>query len=193
MLLVAGLVAVFSGASRAQPVEPSTVAPHSQARLDGEANHLARVGVWGGANLVGGLLAGTMAESDPVQAFGLQSAAWGAVNLGIAGVLLSRGEQMPESTYAAERAAERRYQRYLQINLVLDGGYLLAGGLTSLTAPSGPGGGIQRGHGAALVTQGAALLLLDGMAYHASRRRSAALAQVRVLPAPGGAQVTVRL
>lgn len=182
-----------SSVTVAQPVEPSTVAYYSEARMNGEADHLMRIGTWGGANLVGGLLAATMADSETLQAFGLQSAAWGAINLGIAGVLLSRGDPRIESTYEAERAAERRNQRFLRLNLVLNSGYLLVGGATTLSAPDGEAGAPQRGHGAAILTQGAVLLLLDGLSYHESRQRSGHLRTVRLQPRPRGAHVVVRL
>jgi hypothetical protein len=152
-----------------------------------------RVGAWGGTNLVGGFLAATMSESDTWSSFGVQSAGWGAVNLGIVAIALTRGPSVAPTTFEEERAAERRYQRLLRVNLALNGGYMLVGGLTALSAEDGSGGDRQRGHGAAIVTQGAALLLLDGLAYRDSRRRGTALRQVDVRPGPGGAHIAVRL
>lgn len=188
-----GLLLVLTGASLAQPVEPSIVAAHTRARLDGEADHLMRVGAWGGTNLVGGFLAATMSDSNMWSSFGVQSAGWGAVNLGIVAIALTQRASSTPTTFEEERAEERRYQRALRINLALNGGYVLVGGLTTLSAEAGPDGARQRGHGVAIVTQGAALLLLDGLAYHDSRRRTTTLRQVAVRPGPMGAHVAVRL
>jgi len=169
------------------------VAPYTAARLDGEADHLMRVGAWGGASLVGGLIAATLSDSDAASAYGLQSVAWGAINLGIAGTVLSRRAPPAEVTYEAERAAERRLQRLLGINLALNSGYILVGGATALSAPEGTRGARQRGHGSAIVVQGAALMLLDAVAYHDSRRRSATLQHVRLTASPSGAHLSIRL
>lgn len=178
--------------------------PHSHAQeapdmptlqhLDVEDDHLMRVGAWGGASLVSGSLL-LMIGSDPaMRSYGVQTTLWGVANLAIAGVGLASRAHPPPRSAEAEREAEARLARVLAANLQLNTGYVALGTAVWVTAPHGTDGAARRGHGAAIVTQGLTLLLLDGVAYVALRRRHAggeALARVR--PSPYGAGVVVAL
>lgn len=184
------LVSALGGAARghAQPASPTDL------RIDAQDDHLMRVGAWGGASLVSGVMLIMLGSDAATRSYGVQTTAWGAANLTIAGMgLAARGHALPRSA-DDERAAEERFARILAINLQLNAGYVALGTAVWVTAPHGTDGAARRGHGAAIVTQGLTLLLLDGVAYVALRRRHAggeALARVR--PSPYGAGVVVAL
>ena len=141
--------------------------------------HLWRVAAWGMANVALGvslLAVGDRREHPARHGFGVQSAAWGAVNIGIATVALSTGFGDPTSSLAAAIRAENAYADVLLLNLGLNVGY--AGVGAALVAvghragiPSAQTRGALRGHGWALVLQGAGLFALDGIAWLGSRTR----------------------
>lgn len=168
---------------------------------DAQRAHLRRVGAWGLANAVGGaaLWLASDAETSPGwRAFGLQSAAWGAVNTGIAAVGLASGAGDPTAGWAAALAAENGYADVLLVNLGLNVGYAAVG--TTLWAVSGRGVSnpdAWRGHGIALIVQGAGLFVLDGVAYLGTRARLDALvdlaASASLAAGPGGLTLTVGL
>jgi len=103
------------------------------------------------------------------------SAGWGAVNVGIATVGLLTTSAAPTDP-AALLAAERQFHDILLFNLGLNVAYS-AVGATML------GAGYRdvahaarwRGFGTSLILQGAGLLVLDGIAFFASRTRLATL------------------
>ena len=150
-------------------------------RADQEA-HLWRVGAWGLANAVGGAalaLASDRSAEPGRWAFGVQSGAWGVVNVGIAAVGLANGPGDVTADWAAAFAAENGYADVLLVNLGLNVGYAAVGG--TLLAVAGRGVSTPaawRGHGAALVLQGAGLFVLDGVAYLGTRARLGALADL---------------
>jgi len=126
-----------------------------------ERAHLLRVGAWG----VASMLAGTMLlalgawrgrRSPLLFHFGLQTAAWGAIDLAIA-VAGVRGLTL------RDYAAATRLDRVLWLNVGLDVGYVAVGATLALAGwllgrrlgPVGAGIGI--------VVQGAALLALDAV------------------------------
>ena len=93
-------------------------------------------------------------STDPgLKAFGQQTAMWGLVDLAIAGVGAARPEGDPD-----------RVRKVLLINAALDVGYIAAGAhvayhRTTLGGRLSPEAA--RGHGLAVVSQGAALLVFD--------------------------------
>ena len=168
---------------------------------DAQRAHLWRVGAWGLANAVGGaaLWLSADAEASPGRrAFGLQSAAWGAVNTGIAVVGLAGGADAPTADLAAALGAENGYADVLLVNLGLNVGYAAVG--ATLWAVSGrgvPNPDAWRGHGVALVVQGAGLFVLDGVAYLGTRARLGALVDLAgsasLAATPGGVALIVGL
>ncbi|MDX1675689.1 MAG: hypothetical protein R3314_12915, partial [Longimicrobiales bacterium] len=124
-----------------------------------------------------GLLAGTGGGAHPGwRGFGVQAAAWGAINLGIVGWAFASGFDAPAGSLAGAIAAEDAYGNILLVNLGLNVGYMLVGGALAVAA----GHGIARpaavrGHGLGVVVQGLGLLVLDGIAYAGSRGRMEAL------------------
>ena len=138
---------------------------------------------WAGASIVaGGALAATgqATGSRALRAFGAQTAAWGAVDLGIAafGELRRRGRLATvEDPYSAQTvAAERRQlRRVLLVNAGLDVGYIAtgaAGVLWGSRRADGSGGlPAVMGHSAAVVSQGAFLLAFDTWHARALRER----------------------
>jgi sulfite exporter TauE/SafE len=125
------------------------------------------------------------------------TAGWGAVNVGIAtaGLLAT---SPPAATPGAVLEAERQFHDILLFNLGLNvaysavGGTMLAAGYRDVAAA-----GRWRGFGTALVLQGAGLLVLDGLAFVASRARLADLlaptGALSVHPLPTGVGLTIAL
>jgi hypothetical protein len=124
-----------------------------------ERAHLIRLAVWGGASLlVGSALLGLMRarghRSALLDHFGIQTMAWGAVELVLAAAGLQRLE-------LRDLAGATRLDRFLWLNIGLDGGYVMVG-ITLLVL----GWRVTRrmglvGAGMAVMIQGAALALLD--------------------------------
>lgn len=131
---------------------------------------LTTLATWGAASTAIGTGLWLWARDDPqARAFGRQTAAWGAIDLAIAGIGFWRARAGGEPTPAALR-------RTLGINAVLDVGYVGGGWwlrrnaervqnrLPRYSAASA------RGDGAAVMVQGGFLLVLDtGFAVLAGR------------------------
>lgn len=164
--------------------------------------HLWRVAAWGGANVIGGLaLAGASSRTGPTAArwnFAAMSAGWGAVNVGIAAVGLATTPSTPLTDPAAALAAERQFHDILLFNLALNLGYAAVGGTMLAAGYRGIDSAARwRGFGTALILQGAGLLVLDGIAFLASRTRLSALldpaSALSLQIAPTGAALTLSL
>jgi hypothetical protein len=111
---------------------------------------------FGLASVAGGSWLARRADGEGARAFGQQTAAWGAVNLGIAGVSALRSGRSPVDPV--------RVRRILLVNAALDLGYIAAG--AHVAAHRTTFGGrltpqAARGHGLAVVLQGLGLLNLD--------------------------------
>ena len=165
-----------------------------------EQAHLWRVGVWGGVNALGGLalvLGTSRARHAARWHFGGMTAGWGIVNVGIAAVGLWAASP-PSAEPGAVLAAERQFHDILLLNLGLNVAYsavgstMLAAGYRNVAAA-----GRWRGFGTALILQGAGLLVLDGIAFFASRTRLAdllpATTALSLEPLPTGLALTVSL
>jgi hypothetical protein len=161
--------------------------------------HLWRVAAWGGANALGGLALvwGSGRSRQPAAwHFGAMTAGWGAVNVGIAAAGLYAATP-PEPTAAAVLGAERQFHDILLFNLGLNVAYsavgatMLGAGYRDVTSA-----GRWRGFGTSLILQGAGLLVLDGIAFFASRARLGTLldagVSLSVHPLPAGAAVALR-
>jgi hypothetical protein len=124
-----------------------------------ERAHLVRLIVWGGASvLVGSTLLGLMRlrghRSALLEHFGLQTMAWGAIEL----VLALTGFHRLE---LRDLAGATRLDRFLWLNIGPDVGYVMVGMTLSvlgwrMARRLGPVGA-----GMAVVVQGSALALLD--------------------------------
>lgn len=208
IVAVAALLAVPAGGvgqepgagegSRREGAVEAQVERLSRALLADQRAHLRRVAVWGGLNLVGG--SALALASDPGttgRAFGVQSAGWGGVNVAIAAWGLLSEAPEPSTTLAGALEAEDGWSHLLLVNLGLNVGYAAVGG--TLLALAGDGASdpdALRGHGAALVLQGAGLFALDWLAWRASGRRLEALrgrvgGGVGPGPVPGSTSLTV--
>jgi hypothetical protein len=127
---------------------------------------LARTKVaWGMASVVAGLGLVAATGTPWRRSFGLQTAGWGAVDLGIAAVgLRLQGRRMsllPDPYAAQPQEAERRkLWRILMVNAVADVGYVALGMKMARDSRSRVSGA-----GVAVVVQGAFLLLHDS--FHA--------------------------
>jgi hypothetical protein len=167
------------------------VAELSAERVDSERAHLLRIAVWGGASLAlgAGLFAyGQRADAPLARGFGMQTALWGGIN-GAIGLL---ADPRPASAdWASALGGERFLHDVLLVNMGLNVGYMAVG--AALVAASHRGvrhPQAWRGHGWAVVVQGAALFALDGVVLLASRARIAGLLGVpgdlSALSSPGG-------
>lgn len=149
-------------------------APLARALSDAQRAHLWRVAAWGGANLAAGLALLSTSPSATApgrRGFGIQTAAWGAINVGIAAWGLS-AHGMPEPGLGSVLRAEDGYAHVLLVNLGLNVGYMAVGTALMVAANHGlRGGAAVRGHGGAVVVQGLGLLVLDGIAWAGSRGR----------------------
>ncbi|MGV1037437.1 MAG: DUF6992 family protein [Candidatus Nanopelagicales bacterium] len=120
--------------------------------MDGRTLGIRLAGL-GAANVVAGLGFWRFGRGEQVPAFGQQSAMWGLVDLGIAGVSLARP--------AGEAS---RVRTVLLVNAGLDVAYI-AGGAHVAYHRSTFGGRVSseaaRGHGLAVIVQGAQLLAFD--------------------------------
>jgi hypothetical protein len=124
-----------------------------------ERAHLLRLIAWGAASVVTGtvlLLVAARGTPRPpfLHHFGLQTAAWGAIDL-VLGLLSYRNLAPRDLQDAAQ------LDRFLWLNLGLDAGYVGIGATLAIAAWTlgRRWGGV--GAGAAIVIQGLALLVLD--------------------------------
>jgi hypothetical protein len=124
-----------------------------------ERTHLLRILAWGATSvLLGTLLLATLAATrrrSPLLAnFGIQTAAWGAVDLALAGWAW-------RALALRDLAGATRLDRIVWLNIGLDAGYVFVGAALAIV-----GWRLARSHalvgaGVAIVVQGLALALLD--------------------------------
>lgn len=182
LLMLVGMVGPSQAQVRPHDPDSQGATNWTEARLASQERHLWRVAAWGTLNALGGaVLVLTLSRSDRPAGwgFGLQSGAWGVINVGIATAgLLGQGGTGPES-WAEAVAAERTYHDILLLNMGLNVAYagvgtamVVAGYRDVRSAQS------WRGHGTALILQGAGLLVLDGISLVASRTRLVDLLRV---------------
>jgi len=183
LLAIALLGLALPGAGSAQvAAEPAGLADLTVALEEAKRDHLWRVAIWGGANVAlgVGLLASGSRESTPRRfGFGVQSTAWGAINLGIVGASLLAGDPELPTTLAGALSAENGWSDLLLVNLGLNVGYMGVG--TALAVAAGRGLGRPeevRGHAYGVIVQGAGLFILDGVAWLASRARMDGLTEL---------------
>ena len=131
----------------------------SDTLLLAERAHLVRLLAWGAASVlagsaVGALLAARRIASPLLAHFAIQSAAWGAIDLLIAGIAW-RGLAMRDV------AGATRLDRLLWLNAGLDVGYVAVGATLAIAGwVHGRSLGAV-GAGLGIVVQGIALLVLD--------------------------------
>ena len=156
---------------RARSADPERINVLVTDRLQAERNHLWRVAAWGVSNVAGGLSLRAASDQSDTQAFGFQSAAWGAVNVGIAAAGLLGSRDQP-ATWRRAVDAERRYHDILLANLGLNVGYASVGTAMVVASTYDVDQSAEwRGHGSALILQGAGLFVLDTIAWLGSRGR----------------------
>ena len=197
-LLLAAAVAPSAVAQRTDTVRaalPERARALVSAREAAERGHLTRLAVWGGVSAAGGAalaLASSRRRTPARWAFGVQTAGWGLVNASIAAFGLSKSPADP-ATLAEATHRENGYHDILLFNEGLNVAYV-ATGVTMVVAGSRGvrGADAWRGHGWAVVAQGAMLLALDGVAIAGSSSRYDALNAISAEVRPGGAAVTVR-
>jgi len=158
------------------------VARLSDALQTSRQDHLWRVAIWGGANVALGigLLAGANRDRTPTRfGFGVQSAAWGAINLGIVGASVLSGDPETATSLSAALSEENGWSDVLLVNLGLNVGYMGVGTALAIAAGRGLSRPDEvRGHAYGVIAQGAGLFILDGVAWLASRGRLDALVEM---------------
>lgn len=106
---------------------------------------------WGTASV---LVGGAFALPRRTRGFGVQTLMWGAIDLMLAAVTRGR-DKVPQA---------QTLRRILLVNAALDVGYVAAGAHLAVRTPT-LGGRLRpadgRGHGLAVVLQGAALFVID--------------------------------
>lgn len=142
---------------------------------EAKRDHLWRIAAWGGASValgVGLLSSGSRERTPRRFGFGVQSAAWGAINLGIVGVSLLSGEPELPTTLSGALSAENGWSDVLLVNLGLNVGYMGVGTALAIAAGQGLGRADEvRAHAYGVIVQGAGLFVLDGIAWLSSRAR----------------------
>ncbi|MEV5040782.1 DUF6992 family protein [Microbacterium sp. LMI1x-1-1.1] len=106
---------------------------------------------WGTASV---LVGGALALVPRTRAFGVQTLMWGAIDAGLA-AFTRRQQAVPK---------KRMLRRILLVNAALDVGYVATGAHLAARTPSFGGrlgAADARGHGLAIVIQGAALFVID--------------------------------
>lgn len=200
------LLLVALGVPAGNAAQGQTAAPRSGSLVQAQSGqlqvarraHLWRVAAWGGANALGGLAlvwASSRSTRSARWHFGAMSAGWGVVNVGIAAGLLASGSPPVEPN--ALLAAERQFHDVLLFNLGLNVAYSAVGAMMLGASYYGVNNVDRwRGFGASLILQGMGLLVLDGIAFWASRGRLASLldagVQLSVQAAPAGAALTLQ-
>lgn len=183
ILVIAPVAIATTPAGAEEPVEVSLAIAGD--RLDAGRAHLWRNLVWGGTSAVGGAalaLSADRAEHPTRWAFGIQTAIWGGIDIGIAavGLYLLRGPP-DERGVRATVGKERLFHDALLVNMGLDVGYIAVGTAMLIAADSGVDNADEwRGHGAAVVIQGSALLAFEILAWRDSRRRLGRLLDLSV-------------
>ncbi len=201
-VLLVALVVPARNATQGQTAAPradSLVQAQSAQLQAAKQGHLWRVAAWGGVNALGGLAlvwASSRSGTSTRWHFGAMSAGWGVVNVGIAaGGLLASGA--PPAEPGALVSAERQFHDVLLFNLGLNVAYSAVGATMLGASYYGIDNvGRWRGFGTALILQGIGLLVLDGIAFWASRGRLSSLldagVQLSVQAAPTGAALTLQ-
>jgi hypothetical protein len=199
MLSVAfvALAALASSPPTSSGSSPPTTAVQrlSAQRVAAEQDHLRRLAIWAGSNVVAG--AGLAWLSTPglspldeaqvptsLQGVAIQSLVWGGINLTICGI----GFAFP-STATSDRdealSAEDDLGKVLWTNVGLDAGYMFAGGTMIAAGQLGAKPAVDwQSHGAGIITQGAGLLILDVIAVWSSGPREEALQALPTSSAP---------
>lgn len=145
-------------------------------RLDDGRAHLWRNLVWGSVSAAGGAalaLTSDRAKHPTRWAFGVQTAIWGGIDIAIAGVGLYLLAGPPDDRDLAETIdKERLFHDALLLNMGLDVGYVAVGAAMLVAARKDFANAAEwRGHGAAIVIQGSALLAFEIVAWRQARRR----------------------
>ena len=138
---------------------------------------------WGTTStLTGGLMLITGREH-----FGLMTASWGVINLGIAGYgLLTAPSPGADITFSKALRNEKRLRNFLIINSALNVGYVAAGAALWRHSDSRR----IKEYGAAIVGQGVFLMIFDAAYLVITNRR---LEKLQILPSEAGIGASLRV
>ena len=143
------------------PVMAATPQQDAQeAAMRQEQIALQSLAAWGGSNAIVGAAASRFTADPQWQAFHEMNAAWGAVNLSLAGVGLLSASREPDPH--TQRVRWLDYPAIFALNAGLDVGYIAAGAwLWKSGEEQADATKVGRGH--AVMLQGSALLIFDAV------------------------------
>lgn len=164
---ILALLLALNTAAFAQDNAPEPAATElrslNQARIRTDMTGMKVLGAWGAVNTVAGI-AGSFAAADAEwKHFHQMNAAWGVVNLSIAGLgyLGARHERNRELSGARALHRYESTKRLFLLNAGLDGLYIGTGAFLLAHSRNSGDRDMYRGFGKSLLLQGAGLLVFD--------------------------------
>ena len=128
---------------------------------------------WGLLNAAGGIAGIATAMDDEWKHFHQMNAAWGIINLSIAGLGYLGARRELKKQYSPAQALHRyeATKRLYLLNAGLDGLYIATGAVLTEYARRAGDADLYRGFGKSLILQGAGLLLFDVTMFTAHHHR----------------------
>jgi len=142
-------------------------------RIHTDMNGMWALASWGLMHTVVGLAGATLESTGELKHFHQMNAAWGMVNLGIAGLGYFGARRELNKSYSPSRALHRyeATKRLYLINAGLDGLYIAIGVFLTEHAKHSGDADLYRGFGKSLILQGAGLLIFDVAMFSAHHRK----------------------
>jgi hypothetical protein len=146
-------------------------------RIKTTKNAMVVLGGWGVANITAGLI-GRSKTTGEARYFHEMNAIWGAVNLGIATASYLGNRKLNPDKYNWQQSIQeqRKIEKIYLINGGLDVAYI-GGGIFLQARGHNRSNDQLKGYGTSLITQGAFLLLYDGINYMIHRHHAKKLAK----------------
>lgn len=173
LVFIIGL-SLFSGDAFAGAADTASFATLSKARTSTDLTGMKVLAGWGALNTVAGIAGFASADNEASKHFHQMNAAWGVINLSIAGLGYLGARRELKKTYTSSQALHRyeATKRLYLLNAGLDGLYIATGAFLSEHAKhTGGNRDMYRGFGKSLLLQGAGLLLFDVAMFTAHHRQ----------------------
>lgn len=145
----------------------------NQTRIRTDMTGMKVLGTWGAVNTVAGIAGALSANDDEWKHFHQMNAAWGVINMSIAG-LGYIGARRERSRELSNSGALHRYEatkRLYLLNAGLDGLYIGTGVFLLEHAKHSGNRDMLRGFGKSILIQGAGLLLFDATMFCAHHNK----------------------
>lgn len=145
----------------------------NRSRIQTDISGMKVLGGWGAVNTVAGIAGAVAANDKEWRHFHQMNAAWGVVNLSIAGLGYFGARRELNKEYNNSRALHRyeSTKRLFLLNAGLDGLYIGTGAFLTQHARHSNKPELYRGFGKSLILQGAGLLLFDVSMFCAHHHR----------------------